>query len=32
MAKMITQHTQQNKTADQAIAWATSELEGFSRS
>jgi ABC-type glycerol-3-phosphate transport system substrate-binding protein len=32
MAKMITQHTQQNKTADQAIAWAATELEGFSRS
>jgi len=32
MAKMITQHTSQGKTADQAIDWAASELAGFSRS
>ena len=32
MAKMIAQHTQQGKTADQAIDWAASELEGFMRS
>ncbi|MBV8778711.1 MAG: hypothetical protein JO258_16045 [Alphaproteobacteria bacterium] len=32
MAKMITLHTQQGKTADQAIDWAATELEGFSRS
>src|SRR5713101_5088279 len=30
--KMIAQCTQQGKTIDQAIAWATSELEGFTRS
>ena len=30
--KMIAQCTQQGKTIDQAIAWAESELEGFSRS
>jgi len=32
MAKMITQFTQQNKTMEQAMDWAASELEGFSRS
>jgi Bacterial extracellular solute-binding protein len=32
LAKMITQHTSQGKTADQAIDWAANELEGFSRS
>jgi ABC-type glycerol-3-phosphate transport system substrate-binding protein len=32
MAKMIAQHTQQGKTADQAIDWAANELEGFMRS
>ncbi|HWB52256.1 MAG TPA: extracellular solute-binding protein [Stellaceae bacterium] len=31
MAKMIAQHTQQGKTADQAIDWAATELEGFMR-
>lgn len=31
MMKMIAQHTQSGKTADQAIAWAESELEGFLR-
>ncbi len=30
--KMIAQCTQQGKTIDQAIAWAVSELEGFTRS
>jgi hypothetical protein len=30
--KMVAQCTVQGKTIDQAIAWATSELEGFSRS
>jgi hypothetical protein len=30
--KMIAQHTQQGKTADQAMDWAASELEGFMRS
>ena len=30
--KMIAQCTVQGKTIDQAIAWAASELEGFSRS
>jgi hypothetical protein len=29
---MIAQYTQQGKTMDQAIAWATDELEGFMRS
>ena len=32
MAKMIAQHTQQGKTADQAMDWAASELEGYMRS
>jgi ABC-type glycerol-3-phosphate transport system substrate-binding protein len=32
MAKMITQHTSQGKTLDQALDWAATELEGFSRS
>ena len=32
MSKMIAQHTQQGKTADQAIDWAANELEGFMRS
>jgi hypothetical protein len=32
MAKMIAQHTQQGKTAPQAIDWAATELEGFMRS
>jgi hypothetical protein len=31
-AKMIVQHVQQGKTVDQAIDWATNELEGFMRS
>ena len=30
--KLIAQHTQSGKSADDAIAWAQSELEGFSRS
>jgi len=29
---MIAQHTQQGKTADQAMDWAANELEGFMRS
>jgi hypothetical protein len=29
---MIAQHIQQGKTADQAMDWAASELEGFMRS
>jgi ABC-type glycerol-3-phosphate transport system substrate-binding protein len=32
MMKMIAQHTQGGKTPDQAIAWAESELESYSRS
>jgi len=32
MTKMIAQHTQSGKSADQAMAWAESELEGFMRS
>ena len=32
MMKMIAQHTQAGKSADQAIAWAESEIEGFMRS
>ena len=31
-AKMIVQYTQEGKTADQAIDWASNELEGFMRS
>ena len=31
MTKMIAQCTQQGKTVDQAMDWAASELEGFSR-
>jgi ABC-type glycerol-3-phosphate transport system substrate-binding protein len=31
-AKMLVQHVQQGKTADQAMDWAASELEGFMRS
>jgi ABC-type glycerol-3-phosphate transport system substrate-binding protein len=31
-SKMIALHTQQGKTADQAIDWAANELEGFMRS
>ena len=30
-SKMIAQHTQQGKTAEQAIDWAAGELEGFMR-
>ena len=32
MMKMIAQHTQSGKSADEAIAWAESELESFMRS
>jgi ABC-type glycerol-3-phosphate transport system substrate-binding protein len=32
MMKMIAQHTQSGKSANEAIAWAESELESFSRS
>jgi ABC-type glycerol-3-phosphate transport system substrate-binding protein len=32
MMKMIAQHTQGGRSADQAIAWAESELESYSRS
>ena len=32
MTKMISQYTQQGKSADQAMDWAASELEGFMRS
>jgi ABC-type glycerol-3-phosphate transport system substrate-binding protein len=32
MMKMIAQHTQSGKSAKEAIAWAESELESFSRS
>jgi hypothetical protein len=32
MPKMIAQCTQGGKTIDQAIAWASNELEGFMRS
>jgi ABC-type glycerol-3-phosphate transport system substrate-binding protein len=32
MCKMIAQHTQSGKSADQAIAWAESELESYMRS
>ena len=31
MCKMIAQHTQSGKSADQAIAWAESELESYMR-
>jgi len=32
MCKMIAQHTQSGKSADQAITWAESELESYMRS
>jgi ABC-type glycerol-3-phosphate transport system substrate-binding protein len=32
MMKMIAMHTQSGKTADEAITWAESEIEGFMRS
>jgi hypothetical protein len=32
VTKMIAKCTTQGQTIDQAIAWAASELEGFSRS
>jgi len=32
MAKMIAQYTQSGKTLDQSLDWASSEIEGFSRS
>ena len=31
MTKMIAQHTQHGRTAEQAMDWAASELEGFMR-